>query len=61
MEKDRPKRPSDHQLQEARKKDSDRAIIPGAEAVRVPAYFVPPGFLQAKQRYPTIDTLGGIK
>ena len=30
-------------------KDSDRAIIPGAEAVHVPAHFAPPGFPQAKQ------------
>ena len=37
-EKDWPKRPSDHQLQEARKKDSDRAITPAAKAVRVPAH-----------------------
>ena len=35
-EKDWPKRPSDHQLQEARKKDSDRTITPVVEAVRVP-------------------------
>ena len=35
QEKDWPKRPSDHQLQEARKK-TDRAIIPGVETVRVP-------------------------
>ena len=28
MEKDWPKRPSNHKLQEARKKDSDRAISP---------------------------------
>ena len=32
-----PKRPSDCQLQEAWKKDSDRAITPAAEAVHVPA------------------------
>ena len=33
MEKDWPKRPSERQLQEAqKKKDSDRATIPGAEA-----------------------------
>ena len=48
-EKDWPKRPSDHQLQEARKKDSDRAITPTAEAVHVPAHLVPPGSPQAKQ------------
>ena len=46
-ERDWPKRPSDHQLQEACKKDSDRAITPGAEAVHVPAYLVPLGSLQA--------------
>ena len=32
-EKDWPKRPSDCQLQQARKKDSDRAITPAAEIV----------------------------
>ena len=48
-EKDWPKRPSDRQLQDARKKDSDRAITPEAEAVRVPAHLAPPGSLQAKQ------------
>ena len=37
------------QLQEARKKDSDRAITPVAEAVRVPAHLAPPGSPQAKQ------------
>ena len=47
-EKDWPKRPSDHQLQEARK-DSDRAITSVAEAVRVPAHLVPPGSPQTKQ------------
>ena len=31
------------------KKDSDRAMTPVAEAVRVPAHLVPPGSLQAKQ------------
>ena len=36
-EKDWPKRPSDHQLQEAREKDSDRAIT-HAKAVHVPAH-----------------------
>ena len=30
------------------KKDSGRAIIPAAEAVRVPAHLAPPGSLQAK-------------
>ena len=49
MEKDWPKRASDRQLQEARKKDFDRAITPAAEAVRVPEHFAPPGFLQAEQ------------
>ena len=33
------------------KKDSGRAIIPAAEAVRVPAHLAPPGSLQAKQLY----------
>ena len=47
-EKDWPKRPSDHQLQESWKK-TDRAITPAAEAVRVPAHLEPPGSLQAKQ------------
>ena len=47
MEKDWPKRPSDHQLQEAQKKDSDRAITPGAEAVHVSARFAPLGSGQA--------------
>ena len=32
-----------------RKKDSDRAITPVAEAVHVAAHLVPPGSLQAKQ------------
>ena len=48
MEKDWPKRASDHQLQEAGK-DSDRAITPGAEAVHVPGHLAPPGSPQAKQ------------
>ena len=47
MEKDWPKRPSDCQLQEAQKKDSDRAITPAAEADRVPAHFAPPGSRRA--------------
>ena len=47
--KDWPKRPSNHQLQEAQKKDSDRAITPVAEAVHVPKHSVLPGSLQAKQ------------
>ena len=38
------KRPSDCQLQEAQKKDSDRAINPVAEAVHVRAHLVPPGY-----------------
>jgi len=42
------KRPSDCQLQEALKKDSDRAITPEAEAVCVTVHLVPPGSLQAK-------------
>ena len=49
MEKDRPKRPSDRQLQEARKKNSDRAITPGVEAVHVPEHLALPGSPQAKQ------------
>ena len=46
-EKDWPKRPSDRQLQEARKKDSDGAITPAAEAVCVPARFSRPVSPQA--------------
>ena len=49
MEKDWPKRPSDHQLQEAAKKDSERAITPAVEGVCVPAHLVLPGSPQAKQ------------
>ena len=51
MGKDWPKIPSDHQLQEAGKKDSDRAItsVAEAEAVHMPAYLAPPESLQAKQ------------
>ena len=48
MEKDWPKRPSDRQLQEARKK-TDRAITPGVEAVHVPEHLALPGSPQAKQ------------
>ena len=48
MEKDWPKRPSDLQLQGAQKK-TNRAIASAAEAVHVPAHWVPPGSLQAKQ------------
>jgi len=48
MEKDWPKRPSDHQLQ-GLKKDSDWAITPAEEAVHVPAHLVPQGFPQPKQ------------
>ena len=55
-EKDWPKRPSDHQLQEAQKKDSDMAITPTVEAVHVPAHLAPPVTLQAKQLY-HIDTI----
>ena len=47
--KDWPKRPSDSQLQEARKKDSDRAITPAAEVGCVPAHLALPGSLQAKR------------
>ena len=42
MEKDWPKRPPDHQLQEAQK-DSDRVITSVAEAVCVPTHLAPPG------------------
>ena len=45
MKKDWPKRPSDHQLQETRKK-TDRAMTPATEAVRVLPHFAPLGFLQ---------------
>ena len=41
-EKDWPKRPSDHQLQEALEK-TDRAVILVAEAVHVPAHLAPLG------------------
>ena len=51
MEKDWPKRPSDCQLQEAWKKNSDRAITPVVEAVHVPAHLAQPGSLKAKQLY----------
>ena len=44
-----PKSPSDCQLQKPAKRDSDRAITPGAQAVHVPAHLSPPGSLQAKQ------------
>ena len=47
--KDWPKRPSDHRLQEAGKKDSDRAITPAAEAVHVPTHLVLRRVPQAKQ------------
>ena len=50
MEKDQPKRPSDRQLQKARKK-TDRAMTPAVEVVRVPAHLVLPGSLQAKQLF----------
>ena len=50
-EKDWPKRPSDCQLQEAQKTDSDRAITLAAEAVRIPAHLVLPGSPQAKQMH----------
>ena len=49
MEKDWSKRPSDHQLQEAQKKVSDRAITLAAEAVHAPAHLAPPGSPQPKQ------------
>ena len=41
--RDWPKRPSDHQLQEA-EKDADWAITPAVEEVRVLALLVPQGF-----------------
>ena len=47
--KDWTNRLSDLQLQEARKKDSERAITPAAEAVHVSAHLVPSGSLQTKQ------------
>ena len=47
-EKDWPKRPSDCQLQDS-EEDSDRAITPTVEAVRVPAHLVLLGSQQAKQ------------
>ena len=47
-EKDWPKRPSDRQLQEVRKK-TDRAITSALEAVRVPAVLASPASLQANQ------------
>ena len=49
MGKDWPKRPSDCQLQEAQKTDSDRAVTPAAEVVHVPAHLALPGSPQAKQ------------
>ena len=48
-EKDWPKRPSDYQLQEAQKKDFDRAITPAAEAVCVSAHLASSGSPQAEQ------------
>ena len=48
-DKDWTKRPSDHQLHEARRKDSDRAITPAAEAVCILAHLALPGPPQAKQ------------
>jgi len=48
-EKDWLKGPSDHQLQEAWKKDSDRAITPVVEAVCVTALLALPGYPQAEQ------------
>ena len=64
MEKAWPKRPSDHQLQEAqkkKKKDSDVAITPVVEAVHIPAHLVPPVTLQAKQLYHIYTTLTGAE
>jgi len=48
VEKDWPKRNSDHQLQEAQEM-TDRAISPMVEEVCVPAHLAPPGSPQAKQ------------
>ena len=42
------------------KKDSDRAITPAAEAVRVPAHLAPPGFPKAKQLH-HLSTLTGAE
>ena len=42
------KRPSDSQPQGGLKKDSDRAITPATEAVRVPEHLAPPESPQAK-------------
>ena len=55
-----PKTPSDRQLQEAWKKDSDRAITPAVEAVHVPAHLVLPGSSQAAAP-PSRSTLTGIE
>ena len=44
-----PKRPSECQLQESWKKDSDGAITPATEAVSVPAHLEHPGVPKAKQ------------
>ena len=43
------RRPSDGQLQEVPKKDSDGALTPTAGAVHVPAYLAPPGYPQVRQ------------
>ena len=56
MEKDWPKRASDHQLQEAGK-DSDRAITPVTETVCVPGHLALPGCLQARQLHHFHDQL----
>ena len=48
-EKDWPKTPSDSQLPEAKKKDSDRTTAPTAEAVCVPAHLMPPGSPRPEQ------------
>ena len=50
-EKDWPERSSNPQLQEARKKDSDRVITPATEPVCVPAHSSPPGSPQAKKQH----------
>ena len=42
-------RPSDRQLPEAWKKDSERAVTPAAEATCVPAHLAPPGSARPKQ------------
>ena len=64
MEKDWPRRPFNRQLPEAqqkKKKESDRAITPAAEAVRVPAHLAMPGSLQTKQLHHLHAQLTGVE